>query len=259
MKIILIIAALIPSLAFSTSNALGDFSNKSCSERNGVQIKIIAYALQNYDNIMSDHSKRKITKDQVTRSWDSLIDDISQANDKIMSNLEVQMSSSSESTKSFVRVSQTAKSGAIFTTVNLLASKKYNDKIIRDTFIKECQAGANEIITELKRSEDAINKRRLNEIRDRTNARRAEADRELERMERESARADRQAERERSERLIIQGLGILNQNNSRAPQPTGCFLQRDTVSGFHKTCYYSCNTGVVTSTVGSTEICSLTR
>jgi hypothetical protein len=259
MKKIIILSVLIPSLSFADSMVIHDFATKSCNERNEYQVKVIEGSLKSFDKLMRDYDNGKITGDQASRSWERLMGEVSQANDKIKSDFEVKNAGASELFIITNLHSLTAKSGAIFTTLKELAGNKYNNKIIRDTFRNECLKNVDELTLRVKAIEERARKRELDEMRERMNARRAEADRELERMERESARAERQAERDRSERLLNQGLGILNQNNSTGVRPTGCFFQRESVSGFHKTCFYSCVTGVITSTVGSTEMCPPTR
>jgi hypothetical protein len=259
MKIIILLVLLIPSFSFADSMIIRDFATKSCNERNEYQVQVIENALKFFDRIMRDYDSGKITGDQGSRSWEKLMDEINQANNKIKADFEAKNAGASVLFTITNLHSLTAKSGAIFTTLKELAGKNYNNKMIRDTFQNECLKNVDELIARVKAHEEQARKRELDEMRERMNARRAEADRELERMERESARAERRAESDRAERLLNQGLGILNQNNSTGVRPTGCFFQREAVSGFHKTCFYSCLTGIVTSTVGSTEMCPPTR
>jgi hypothetical protein len=61
------------------------------------------------------------------------------------------------------------------------------------------------------------------------------------------------------------GLMLMNQSRRQPVSPSaltptvGCFLRGERISGMYKTCFYSCAGGVVTSTVGTTSLCSLNR
>jgi hypothetical protein len=70
----------------------------------------------------------------------------------------------------------------------------------------------------------------------------------------------REEQRRRSEALINLGLGILGAGSPISPQsPGNCFLRNNFTSGLHKTCIYNCPTGTITTTVGVTEFCPMTR
>lgn len=233
-----------PILAYSDAEIVTQYALKGCTNASQYHLALIGVSLRYFKQLEEAVQADQISSQTAQEYWDSSIESVSDELFKFNDEKKERVSSASESGKLMLETRAIASDTALYQTISNLAGKEHNETRVNRIFTAACETKVISL-TESYR----VNQRN----------RRAEMDRRLDQMERESQAESRRADRERSQRLINQGLGILNQNNSRDVQPSGCFFQRETVSGFHKTCYYRCVTGNIPHVVGSTELCPLTR
>ncbi len=130
-----------------------------------------------------------------------------------------------------------------------LRGKQPQKATLERVFIQTCEAEARRLTREWIESEDRD--RQASEARWRA------VDRQIDRLEND----EREEEMSRGARLLGIGIGLMGQGGaglSDSKSRGTCHHTRDFVSGFHRTCYYQCISGIITSTVSSTEICPLT-
>ena len=130
-----------------------------------------------------------------------------------------------------------------------LRGKQPQKATIERVFIQTCEAEVQRITRGWIESEDRN--------RQASEARWREVDRQINQLEKD----ERAEEMSRGARLLGIGIGLMG-NGGAGPSDSksrgSCHHTRDFVSGFHRTCYYQCISGIITSTVSSTEICPLT-
>lgn len=131
-----------------------------------------------------------------------------------------------------------------------LRGKKPADATIERVFIQRCELEVQNITRDWSDIEERG--------RQASERRWAEVDRKIDRLEKD----ERAEEMSRGAQLLGLGLGLMGNGGvgtSGSKSSASCHYTKDFVSGFHRTCYYQCPTGVVTSTVAAAEICPITR
>jgi len=233
-----------PILAYGDAEVVTKHALKGCSALSQYHLSITTNSLKKFDILMRAVQSNQFTQKEAKDLWYESIESVSDELYKFIEKMQKVVSARSESTKLMFEIRAAALDFALFQTINDLSGKDFNETRVNRIFTSACEA----------KVMDLTENYRINQQN-----RRTEMDRKLNQMERESVENSQRSDIERSQILINQGLAIINQNNSRTVQPSGCFFQRETISGFHKTCYYGCVTGNITHIVGAAEMCSLTR
>ncbi len=173
------------------------------------------------------------TKREVQRQWEIFIGLISENLEKLRQVGEKATENRSETIKFIATVRHAARNIALKETFEALKGTDPPDSAVNEVFSKRCQAAVYELTRNTRDTE-----RRLQE--------------QFEREERDEARR-------RSERLLDLGLNLLGGGVATGSRTETCHSTSSFVYGMHRTCYYKCPSGTVTSTVGASQMCPLTR
>lgn len=152
-----------------------------------------------------------------------------------------------ESAQFMVDVATTAANVALVAALKELMGTVPGEDRIRRVFVQACEAKVYALTENARQSQQA---------------RREKFDRRMDQIDRDIARDERADRRRSGEALMNLGLSIMGAGGGGGGTRPGagtCHYSSSSVSGFHKTCYYQCVTGVVTSTVGAAEMCPPTR
>ena len=243
-KILFSFIFFIPIFAYGNAEVVTKHALMGCTSSSQYHLSKIKFSLGSFDILTKMVKSNQATQQEAKELWgqtiESVSDDIFKFNEKLQQNI----SAGSESAKLMFETRASAQYFALFQTIFDLAGKEHNETRVNRIFTAACEAKVMELTENYR-----INQKN----------RRADMDQKLDKIERDLLSNSRRDNIEISQRLINQGLGIINQNNSKEVQPSGCFFQRETISGFHKTCHYRCVTGNITHTVGSAEMCPPTR
>jgi hypothetical protein len=244
-KILFSFIFFIPIFAYSDAEVVTKHALMGCSTSSSqYHLSKIKFSLGSFDILTKMVQSNQATQQEAKELWDKTIENVSDDIFKFNKDLQQNISAGSESAKLMFETRAAAQYFAFFQTIIDLAGKEHNETRVNRIFTAACEAKVMELTENFRISQKN---------------RRAEMDQKLDKIERDLQSNSRRADIEISQRLINQGLGIFNQNNSKSVQPSGCFLQRETISGFHKNCHYKCVTGNVTNTIGSAEVCPPTR
>lgn len=241
-----LIALILPmnySFAFNPESINNAVLN-SCERNNGVNIELIQYSLKEYENIQNLIKQKKISEDQGTEIWRRFTIEIENAlNTMAEQNREASIRHSTDA-QIFSDLRTTAFQTATVSTIIKYVRKNYTLYEITNHFVEICKQTSNK-----------ISKSSIDDYR----ARRVETDRQLQKIDRDIDRIFAERENQSKEKILNIGAGIFGKSSTPSSPSGPCFFTKELTVGLHKTCYYNCPTGVITSTIGPAEMCTPTR
>lgn len=203
--------------------------------------QLLVYRSQLVEFAKKNPRQLELAQDKWSEQMEILEDELYKYDERLKA------TATSDYTKLLVEVATTASNVALLETLKELKGKIPSKDRIRRVFVQACEAKVYALTEDARQSQQA---------------RREKFDRRMDQIDRDIARDERADRRRSGEALMNLGLSIMGAGGGGGGTRPGagtCHYSSSSVSGFHKTCYYQCVTGVVTSTVGAAEMCPPTR